>query len=103
MRKVRSVNDLRESLKELGISENILSYENSSPARNPFDIFRLYISHSLSEITGISNKDIYPILEHGSKLENGDLMLPVARLRLPENPVSLAKEWSEKVFQGIFD
>ncbi|QSL65365.1 hypothetical protein MERGE_002675 [Pneumocystis wakefieldiae] len=101
MRKVRSVNDLRESLKELGISENILSYENSSPARNPFDIFRLYISHSLSEITGISNKDIYPILEHGSKLENGDLMLPVARLRLPENPVSLAKEWSEKFPQKI--
>ncbi|EMR10587.1 arginine-tRNA ligase [Pneumocystis murina B123] len=101
MRRINTFDDLLESFKEFGISENILYCENSNPIRNPYDIFRLYIAHSLSKITGISNKEIYPILEHGSKLENGDLMLPVARLRLAENPVSLAKEWSEKFPQRI--
>ncbi|KTW25601.1 arginine-tRNA ligase [Pneumocystis carinii B80] len=101
MRNIKTYEELVNELKEFGVSENLLYYEDSNPLRNPFDIFRLYIAQNLSGITGISYREIYPILEHCSKLENGDLMLPVARLRLGENPVFLAKEWSEKFPEKI--
>ncbi|KAG5436890.1 hypothetical protein PCANB_001643 [Pneumocystis canis] len=95
MKKVKTFEDLSKNLIKFGISDNILCLEEASPIKNPSDVFRSYIAHCLSEISGISSKTFFFILEHGSKLENGDLMLPVARLRLQEKPDILAEKWAQ--------
>ncbi|CCJ30246.1 unnamed protein product [Pneumocystis jirovecii] len=101
MKNIDTFDDLSKNLKEIGISEDILSLEGTDPFKNPIDIFRSYISYHLSKITSISVKILLPMLEQVSKLENGDLMLPVARLRLQEKPDILAEKWAQKFPQTI--
>ncbi|KAG5513657.1 hypothetical protein PMAC_000695 [Pneumocystis sp. 'macacae'] len=101
MKNINTFDDLSKNLKEIGISEDILSLEETNPVKNPIDIFRSYISYHLSKITSISIKTFLPILEQASKLENGDLVLPVARLRLQEKPDVLAEQWAQKFPQTI--
>ena len=61
------------------------------------DIFKLKIAEQLSELSGAEKKTIFTLLSPPAKPEYGDYSIPVARLRLPGNPVALAKEYSEKV------
>ncbi|KAG4306044.1 hypothetical protein PORY_000032 [Pneumocystis oryctolagi] len=96
MEKINNLDDLSEKFKELGISENILSSQKINSIRNPVDVFRSYISHHLSEITGVPMKTLSPMLEQTSKLENGDLIFPVSRLRMSEKPYILAEQWAQK-------
>ncbi|KAJ3057106.1 Arginyl-tRNA synthetase [Rhizophlyctis rosea] len=56
------------------------------------DVFRYEIIKQVSALTGASGDAIYPLLEEPRDAANGDLSLPLPRLKLPGNPVQIAKD-----------
>ncbi|GAO48817.1 arginyl-tRNA synthetase [Saitoella complicata NRRL Y-17804] len=91
-----SIESLSSTLANLGIKDEIKSFEGSNPTGNPFDIFRSYIATELATVSEIPAETIYSCLETTSKVGNGDLILPVPRLRLKAKPADLAAQWAEK-------
>ncbi|KAJ3044206.1 Arginyl-tRNA synthetase [Rhizophlyctis rosea] len=58
------------------------------------DVFRFKIIEQVMALTGASSEAIFPLLEEPRDRANGDLSLPLPRLRLPGNPVQIAKDLS---------
>lgn len=97
------MNQLTDKLQKLGIKENVEAFPGSNPLRNPFDLFRSYITNELSKLSGVDKSLIFPALEWTQTLDRGDLVIPVPRLRIKGgNPQELAAEWAEKIPRGEF-
>lgn len=93
-----TIDDINAQLTALGIAEPITVYPESNITTNPIDVFRSYITKTLSEISGVDANLIYPALEWTTGFDKGDLVLAVPRLRIKgKQPAELAKEWAEKV------
>ena len=74
------------------------TYPNCYPQLNPVDVYRSHITTILADITGADKSIIYPNLQWTMTLDKGDLILPVAALRIKgKKPNDLATEWAEKV------
>jgi arginyl-tRNA synthetase len=98
------LNQLTELLAGVGIaSDSFTMYPGSNPVRNPFDLFRSYISEQLAIVSGVSRDVIFPALEWTNTLERGDLVIPIPRLRIKGTPPQqLAEEWAGKFPKGKF-
>ncbi|KAG7695718.1 hypothetical protein KL930_003715 [Ogataea haglerorum] len=70
--------------------------QGSFPDYNTVDLCRNYIANQLSELTGVDASIAYQSLEWSLVLENGDLIVPLPRLRLKGDLVALAKELADK-------
>ncbi|KAK3365032.1 arginyl-tRNA synthetase [Lasiosphaeria ovina] len=67
------------------------------PDSNPLDEYRAHIAQLLSQISGIDQHVIYPVLHRANVLENGDLVLPVPALRVkPKEEALLAEQWASE-------
>lgn len=87
---------LSERLAKLGASD-FSAYPGSNPVKNPFDIYRSYISEQLAQISGVSRDLIFPALEWTNSADRGDLVIPIPRLRIKgQNPADLAEEWAKQ-------
>ena len=88
-------------LSRLGLKDHITTtgFPDSSPEKNPVDIFRCYIADTLAKVSGVDPSLIYPALEWTTQFEKGDLVLAVPRLRLgnKKKPTELAEEWARNV------
>ncbi len=90
--------ELAVSLQNLGLEQTLESYPNCYPELNPTDVYRAHITSILADITGADKSIIYPNLQWTMTLDKGDLILPVAALRIKgRKPQDLAVEWAEKV------
>lgn len=90
--------ELATSLQALGLENQLETYPNCYPQLNPVDVYRSHITTLLADITGADKANIYPNLQWTMTLDKGDLILPVAALRIKgKKPQDLAIEWSEKV------
>lgn len=68
------------------------------PSLNPFDVYRIYISNILSDLSGVQPKIIYSALQRTATLDKGDLLLPVPALRIKGGkPCVLATRWADQV------
>lgn len=93
-----SADELSQSLQKLGLEQKLETYPNCYPELNPTDVYRAHITSILADITGADKSIIYPNLQWTMTLEKGDLILPVAALRIKgKKPQDLAVEWAEKV------
>ncbi|OLL26307.1 Arginine--tRNA ligase, cytoplasmic [Neolecta irregularis DAH-3] len=90
--------DLSRRLGALGITEKIKPFSDCNLEGNPIDIFKSYIADQLSQISGSDPNTILDALETPLKPENGDLIIPIPKLKLKGNPNNFATQWSEKVF-----
>ena len=78
------------------------SFPTCYPDYNPLDSYRAYISTELAKIAGVEATSIYPVLSWTTKLEHGDLALPVPALRIKgPKPPELAEKWAKEVGAGI--
>ena len=67
-------------------------------AINPVDFYRTEVSQTLASVTDLKAEDIYSKLQWSKTLDNGDLNLPVAALKVKgAKPVELALQWADKV------
>lgn len=97
------LDNLISKLKTLGIEEPLKVYPGSNPVKNPFDIFRSYITEELGNISGVSKDLIYPALEWTNTSDRGDLVIPIPRLRIKgTKPDVLAAEWAGKFNKGKY-
>ncbi|KAI9679624.1 MAG: hypothetical protein M1829_001586 [Trizodia sp. TS-e1964] len=88
--------ELSEILLSLGISK-VSQFPNSFPELNPVDIYRSHIAETLAPIAGVDEKLVYQALSWTATLDQGDLSLPVAAMRVKgKKPTDLAIEWAEK-------
>lgn len=95
--------DLTTRLQAFGIEEPLTVFPGSNPVKNPFDIFRSYITEELARVSGVSKELIYPALEWTNTSDRGDLVLPIPRLRVKgAKPDALAVEWVEKFEKGKY-
>ena len=93
-----SADELATSLQKLGLENKLESFPNCYPELNPTDVYRAHITSILADITGADKSVIYPQLQWTMTLDKGDLILPVAALRIKgKKPQDLALEWAEKV------
>ena len=93
------MDDLSSQLKTLGL-EQIPSIPDtaSHPTFNQVDIYRSHIAELVAPIVGVQSAIVYNALQWTNTLSNGDLMLPVAALRLKgKKPDALATEIADKV------
>lgn len=77
------------------ISEKItsLSIEEMAKAKNPVDFYRQYIAEKLAPILSRKDSELVPLLQWTTTMDKGDLMFPVAALRIKgKPPQDLAKE-----------
>jgi arginyl-tRNA synthetase len=73
-----------------------LSLQEMAKAKNPFDFYRQYIAERLAPIVNRKEAEVVPMLLWTTTLDKGDLMLPVAALRVKgKPPQDLAKEIGE--------
>ena len=80
------------------ISEKItsLSIDEMAKAKNPVDFYRQHIAERLAPIVNRKDAEIIPLLQWTATLDKGDLMLPVAALRVKgKPPQDQAKEIAE--------
>ena len=63
-----------------------LTLEEMSKARNPIDFYRQYVAERLSPIVDRPEQELIPLLQWTTTLDKGDLMLPVAALRVKGIP-----------------
>ncbi|KFY69895.1 hypothetical protein V499_09647 [Pseudogymnoascus sp. VKM F-103] len=92
-----NADELATSLQSLGLKGSLDAYPNCYPEINPVDIYRAHITSILSEITGVDRSIVYPSLQWTQTLEKGDMVLPVAALRVKgKKPNELAEEWAAK-------
>ncbi|KIW10026.1 arginine-tRNA ligase [Exophiala spinifera] len=81
-----------------GISEKItsLSIEEMAKAKNPVDFYRQHIAERLAPIVNRKDSELVPFLQWTATQDKGDLMMPVAALRVKgKPPQDLAKEIAE--------
>lgn len=72
------------------------------PSLNPVDGYRIHLANTLSDVTGVEPKTIYPLLQRMATLDKGDLLLPVPALRIKgEKPDVLASRWVDQVIRLI--
>ncbi|CZT48604.1 probable arginyl-tRNA synthetase, cytosolic [Rhynchosporium secalis] len=92
-----AVSTLSDKLKALSIETPLQKFPNCYPEVNPVDIYRAHITTILKDVTGVDTSIIYPALQWTLTLDKGDLVLPVAALRIKgKKPAELAAEWAEK-------
>lgn len=97
------ISELTHKLQALGIKEPLEVFPGSNPLKNPFDIFRSYITKELASVSGVSEDLIYPALEWTNTSDRGDLVIPIPRLRVKgAKPDVLAAEWAEKFNNGPY-
>ncbi|ROT38227.1 arginyl-tRNA synthetase [Sodiomyces alkalinus F11] len=90
------VGQLSSQLEKLSVGQ-LEPFPNSYPDLNPIDIYRSHIASLVSQVSGVDSKIIYPVMQWTSTLDNGDLTLPVAALRIKgKKPAELCEEWLPK-------
>ncbi|KFY07570.1 hypothetical protein V491_08516, partial [Pseudogymnoascus sp. VKM F-3775] len=90
-----NADELAASLQSLGLQGSLDTYPNCYPEINTVDIYRAHITSILSDITGVDRSIVYPSLQWTQTLEKGDMVLPVAALRVKgKKPNELAEEWA---------
>lgn len=72
------------------------SVEGSYPQSNTVDLCRNYISEQLSLLANVDKKIVFTALDWSSVLENGDLIVPLPRLRMKGDLDAIAIDLSEK-------
>lgn len=77
----------------IGDSLSALSLEEMAAAKNPFDFYREYIAELLAPIVERKKDELVNFLQWTTTLEKGDLMLPVAALRVKgKKPQDIAED-----------
>ncbi|KAF1816625.1 arginyl-tRNA synthetase [Eremomyces bilateralis CBS 781.70] len=76
-----SVEELTSTLKNFGL-DSVPQLPNTYPTLNPIDIYRSHIASLISPIVSVDAKTILPTISWTNSLDNGDLMLPAAALRI---------------------
>ncbi|CAI5757643.1 unnamed protein product [Candida verbasci] len=97
-----SVDTISLQLKKIGLNQPD-TIEGSNPQYNVIDVFRNYITEELHKITQVEKPIIFDSLDTPKVLDQGDLLLPIPKLRLKGiNPQQKSKEWSELFNKGKF-
>jgi arginyl-tRNA synthetase len=77
----------------VGDSLNALSLEEMAAAKNPFDFYRQYIAELLAPIVERKEDELINFLQWTTTQDKGDLMLPVAALRIKgKKPQDISEE-----------
>lgn len=64
---------------------------------NPVDFYRTEVSQTLASVTDLKVEEIHSRLQWSKTLDNGDLNLPVAALKVKgAKPAELALQWADK-------
>ena len=70
---------------------------HTPPAMNPVDFYRTEVSQTLASVTDLKAEEIHSRLQWSKTLDNGDLNLPVAALKVKgAKPAELALQWADK-------
>ena len=78
-----------------------LTLEEMAKAKNPIDFYRQYIAERVSPTVNRPERELIPLLQWTTTLDKGDLMLPVAALRIKgKSPQDLGKEIFEAFPKG---
>lgn len=89
---------IESHLSNLGLQVETLGSVISYPIVNPIDAFRLHITRTLHQITGVDVPIIYPQLKRLQTIEKGDLTLAVPALRCKgAKPADQAQAWAQEV------
>lgn len=72
------------------------SMEGSYPQSNTVDLCRNYITEQLSTIANVDKKVVFTALDWSTILENGDLIVPLPRLRLKGDLDAMAADLAAK-------
>lgn len=94
-----AVSSLADQLKTLDLGTPLSTFPNCYPDVNPVDIYRAHLTTLLTQVTGVEASIVYPALQWTQTLDMGDLVLPVAALRVKgkKKPAELAEEWVANV------
>jgi hypothetical protein len=88
----------KSHLAKLDVQVETLGLVVAYPIVNPIDVFRLYITKALHQITGADVSIIYPQLKRLQTLEKGDLTLAAPALRCKgAKPADQAQTWAQQV------
>ena len=95
---VATVNNITSQLESIGISKLPAPQGiQLHPERNPVDVYRAVIIDQVSQTTGVEPSIVSNAVQWTQDLKHGDLVIPVAALRLKgKKPDELAKEIAEK-------
>ncbi|KAI5962808.1 SYR1 [Candida theae] len=97
-----SANAITQELSKLGLNQPEPA-KDTYPEYNVVDVFRNYIGDELNRISGIDKDIIVQALDTPKLLDQGDLIVPIPKLRLKGiNPSEKSKEWAEKFNKGKF-
>lgn len=78
---------------EISDKVSSLTVGEMTKAKNPVDFYRQYIAERLAPVVNRPEQDLIPLLQWTTSLDKGDLMLPVAALRVKgKSPPDQAKE-----------
>ncbi|GMM29114.1 arginine--tRNA ligase [Martiniozyma asiatica (nom. inval.)] len=69
---------------------------SSFPEYNTVDLCKNYIAANLSQLAGVDTSIVFPALDWASTLDNGDLIVPLPRLRLKGDLDSMAADIAQK-------
>ncbi|CCG22740.1 tRNA-Arg synthetase [Candida orthopsilosis Co 90-125] len=101
-RRSMSVSTITQELSKLGLNQPKPA-KDTYPDYNVVDVFRNYIGDELSRISGIEKDIIVQALDTPKLLDQGDLIVPIPKLRLKGvNPSEKSKEWAEKFNKSKF-
>ena len=64
---------------------------------NKLDIFRNFVSQTVSQFSGKPAEEVYPLLEAPKNSEHGDIAVAVPRLRVKGDPAQYAQDWANQV------
>lgn len=70
--------------------------EGSYPQSNTVDLCRNYIAEQLSQLASVDKKVVFTALDSSSILENGDLIVPLPRLRMKGDLDAIAADLASK-------
>lgn len=89
-----SVEQVTARLGRLGLA-SFAARPEANVAQNPLDIFRSYVCDELHRISGVDAAIIYPALEIPAENKNGDMIVPIPRLRVKSKAhEELAQQWA---------
>ncbi|GMM49506.1 arginine--tRNA ligase [Starmerella bacillaris] len=95
-----TIEQVANKLEKLGVHD-FTAFPLANCAQNPLDIVRSYVCRELHKISGVDEKIIFPALEVPIDNKNGDLIVPIPRLRVPpKEHENLAREWSSSFPSG---
>lgn len=93
-----SISSLNALLKSLHHDETIPHIQDALVLSNILDLYKSFICKNLAQANGLSPEAIFHSLDRPQTLDQGDLVLPIPRLRVKgANTSELGNEWARKV------